>query len=304
MAKWGEGDPRWIVEERADATNVNNWHWTERDASNWSMDKLKTLFLAVQVQNEEGTSKSGVQYKGHVEIPNLSDENSVDEVEISVSLAKDEPDTNLVALMKEEGVKLLREAMGIYISTLKTEFTQGMILPTLNGESVDPTGQPALKTEERTLSQAKAAPSKTQARPVGVKIPTCKITLRDTFLTSPEELYRVFTTQELVQAFTHAPAVLEADKGGKFHLVDGNVTGEFTDLVPEKHIVMKWRFKSWPEGHFATITLTFNDKNGETEVCMEGRGIPAPEEERTRQGWQRYYFEGIKQTFGYGARLF
>ena len=27
MAKWGQGDPRWIVEERADATNVNNWHW-------------------------------------------------------------------------------------------------------------------------------------------------------------------------------------------------------------------------------------------------------------------------------------
>uniref|UniRef100_A0A2K5SBS4 Activator of HSP90 ATPase activity 1 n=1 Tax=Cebus imitator TaxID=2715852 RepID=A0A2K5SBS4_CEBIM len=189
MAKWGEGDPRWIVEERADATNVNNWHWTERDASNWSTEKLKTLFLAVQVQNEEGkcevievskldgeasinnrkgkliffyewsiklnwtgTSKSGVQYKGHVEIPNLSDENSVDEVEISVSLAKDEPDTNLVALMKEEGVKLLREAMGIYISTLKTEFTQGMILPTMNGESVDPLGQPALKTEERKVN--------------------------------------------------------------------------------------------------------------------------------------------------------
>ncbi|XP_042108733.1 activator of 90 kDa heat shock protein ATPase homolog 1 isoform X2 [Ovis aries] len=295
MAKWGEGDPRWIVEERADATNVNNWHWTERDASNWSTDKLKTLFLAVRVQNEEGkcevtevskldgeasinnrkgkliffyewsvklnwtgTSKSGVQYKGHVEIPNLSDENSVDEVEISVSLAKDEPDTNLVALMKEEGVKLLREAMGIYISTLKTEFTQGMILPTMNGESVDPAGPPALKTEER----------------------------------------------KFVQAFTHAPAVLEADKGGKFHLVDGNVSGEFTDLVPEKYIAMKWRFKSWPEGHFAIITLTFIDKNGETELCMEGRGIPAPEEERTRQGWQRYYFEGIKQTFGYGARLF
>ncbi|XP_012868902.1 PREDICTED: activator of 90 kDa heat shock protein ATPase homolog 1 [Dipodomys ordii] len=188
MAKWGEGDPRWIVEERADATNVNNWHWTERDASNWSTEKLKTLFLAVRVQNEEGkcevtevnkldgeasinnrkgkliffyewnvklnwtgTSKSGVQYKGHVEIPNLSDENSVDEVEISVSLAKDEPDTNLVALMKEEGVKLLREAMGIYISTLKTEFTQGMILPTVNGESVDPVGQPAPKTEERKV---------------------------------------------------------------------------------------------------------------------------------------------------------
>ena len=41
-----------------------------------------------------GTSKSGVQYKGHVEIPNLSDENRVDEMEISVSFARDEPDTN------------------------------------------------------------------------------------------------------------------------------------------------------------------------------------------------------------------
>uniref|UniRef100_A0A8D2ARL3 Uncharacterized protein n=1 Tax=Sciurus vulgaris TaxID=55149 RepID=A0A8D2ARL3_SCIVU len=60
----------------------------------------------------------------------------------------------------------------------------GMILPT-----------PALKTEER---KTKSAPQKTQAKPVGVKIPTCKITLRETFLTSPEELYRVFTTQEVV----------------------------------------------------------------------------------------------------------
>lgn len=47
------------------------------------------------------------------------------------------------------------------------------------------------------LPQAKSAPSKSQARPVGVKIPTCKITLRESFLTSPEELYRVFTTQEV-----------------------------------------------------------------------------------------------------------
>lgn len=36
---------------------------------------------------------------------------------------------------------------------------------------------------------------------------------------------------QLVQAFTHAPAMLEADKGGKFHMVDGNVSGEFTELV-------------------------------------------------------------------------
>ena len=41
MAKWGEGDPRWIVEERPDATNVNNWHWTEKNADAWSKSKIR-----------------------------------------------------------------------------------------------------------------------------------------------------------------------------------------------------------------------------------------------------------------------
>ncbi|ELW61825.1 Activator of 90 kDa heat shock protein ATPase like protein 1 [Tupaia chinensis] len=89
----------------------------------WPMDKLKTLFLAVRVQNEEGrcevtaaskldgeasinnrkgkltffyewsirlnwtgTSKSGVQYKGPVEIPDVSDGNGVGEVELREGL--------------------------------------------------------------------------------------------------------------------------------------------------------------------------------------------------------------------------
>ncbi|XP_077179450.1 activator of 90 kDa heat shock protein ATPase homolog 1 isoform X1 [Paroedura picta] len=339
MAKWGEGDPRWIVEQRADATNVNNWHWTERDASNWSSEKLKTLLLSVRAENEEGScevtevskldgeasinnrkgkliffyewniklawtgiSNTGVKYKGHVEIPNLSDENDIDDIEISVSLAKDEPDTNLLFLMRKEGVQKIASALETYISTLKTEFTQGMILPTVNGEQSEPTPLPVCKPEKQKAPEH-AAGNAFKSKSVGVKIPTCKINLKEVFLTSPDELYRIFITQELVQAFTHSPAVVEADKGGKFQLLDGSVTGEFIELVPEKQITMKWRFKSWPEGHFATINLAFSDKADETEVRLEGKGIPAQEEERTREGWQRYYFEGIKQTFGYGARL-
>ena len=54
MAKWGEGDPRWIVEERPDATNVNNWHWTEKNADQWSKDKLKELLC------RSGTQGSGL----------------------------------------------------------------------------------------------------------------------------------------------------------------------------------------------------------------------------------------------------
>ncbi|XP_018583362.1 activator of 90 kDa heat shock protein ATPase homolog 1 [Scleropages formosus] len=337
MAKWGEGDPRWIVEERADATNVNNWHWTERDVTSWSSDKLKELLLGVYVENEEGsceitevsklegeasinnrkgkliffyewdvkatwkgTSNMGVRYTGNLEVPNLSDENDMDELDISVTLCKDEPETPLIFLMKQEGVKKIRTALRSYVDCLKTEFTQGMILPTANGVSKQQESQCSVKVDKTQFGSASSAPRPT----TGVKIPTCKFTMKETFLTSPEELYRVFTNQEMVQAFTHGAALVEGEKGGKFRLLDGNVLGEFQELVPEQKIVMKWRYNTWPCEHYATVTINLTDHGSDTELSMECKGVPGSEEERTREGWQRYYFEAIKQTFGYGARLY
>lgn len=43
MAKVGEGDARWIVEERADGANVNAWHWAERDVLPWAKRRLQEL---------------------------------------------------------------------------------------------------------------------------------------------------------------------------------------------------------------------------------------------------------------------
>ncbi|XP_051502820.1 activator of 90 kDa heat shock protein ATPase homolog 1-like [Myxocyprinus asiaticus] len=340
MAKWGEGDPRWIVEERADATNVNNWHWTERDATNWSSEKLKELLMGLQVESEEGkceitevsqvegeasinnrkgkliffyewnlkatwtgTSKSGIKYKGNIEVPNLSDENDMDELDISVSLCKDEPKTALLSLMRGEGASKVRTALASYVGLLKTEFTQGMILPTANGmtKQQTETAQAPTKASKTQIGSCNPTPPPPST---GVKIPTCKFSLKDTFLTSPEELYRVFLSQEMVQAFTRSGAVVEAEKGGKFRLLDGNVNGEFQELVPEEKIVMKWRFNSWPCEHYATVTLIFTDKGNETELKIECRAVPESEEERTRNGWQRYYCQAIKQTFGYGAQLY
>lgn len=340
MAKWGEGDPRWIVEERADATNVNNWHWTERDVTGWSTDKIKELLLGVCVEGDQGTcevtavdtmegeasinnrkgkliffyewnikatwtgtTKSGIKYKGTIEVPNLSDENDMDDLDISIALGKDEPLTPLADLMKKEGEKKVRLALGTYVSLLKTEFSQGMILPTANGMPSQKQPQETPPKAKMDTSQAGLSSSASLST-TGVKIPTCKFSLKDTFLTAPEELYRCFVNHEMVRAFTHADAVVENHKGGKFRLLDGNVCGEFLDLVPDEKIVMKWRFKTWPSEHYATVTLTLKDKGDETELSLEARGVPTNEEERTKEGWQRYYLEGIKQTFGFGARLY
>eukprot|EP00262_Sarcandra_glabra_P003503 TRINITY_DN1423_c0_g1_i1.p1 TRINITY_DN1423_c0_g1~~TRINITY_DN1423_c0_g1_i1.p1 ORF type:complete len:398 (-),score=59.79 TRINITY_DN1423_c0_g1_i1:158-1210(-) len=54
MAKYGEGDKRWIVEERADGANVHNWHWAETNCFEWSRNLLSNLLQNLTIFDGEG----------------------------------------------------------------------------------------------------------------------------------------------------------------------------------------------------------------------------------------------------------
>lgn len=47
MARWGEGDPRWLVQDRPDdGVNINGWHWEERDRLAWARDRVPAVLVA------------------------------------------------------------------------------------------------------------------------------------------------------------------------------------------------------------------------------------------------------------------
>ena len=54
MAKYGEGDKRWIVEERPDGANVHNWHWAETDYLEWSRNLFSKHLSNLTVLDGEG----------------------------------------------------------------------------------------------------------------------------------------------------------------------------------------------------------------------------------------------------------
>ena len=175
MAKWGEGDPRWIVEERPDAVNVNNWHWTEKEASPWSRETFHKLFLGMVIEKPTvgkvtidalGTVQgeacinnrkakliyiydwdielkwsgrvNGIDQviNGMIRIPNISDENDIDEIDISVTVNEDDKKAypayadTLKEMVRKEGTNPLRLKCGEYVRMLKNEFSGGVILPT------------------------------------------------------------------------------------------------------------------------------------------------------------------------------
>lgn len=199
MARWGEGDPRWIVEERPDAINVNNWHWTEKEASPWSRETFDTLFINMIIEDGSHTSKIeslgtiqgeacinnrkaklifiydwDIELKfagkaigqeksiyGIIRVPNLSDENDIDEIDVSVTVndddKKSEPDLSdsVKQMIRTIGTPLIRAKCEQYVKMLKNEFSGGVILPTKTTN--DKTSVPIAKAPITNPSNTAAA---------------------------------------------------------------------------------------------------------------------------------------------------
>jgi len=341
MAKWGEGDPRWIVEDRPDGVNVNNWHWVEKNATNWSKEKLKELLKGLKVENEKGTCEikeitsiegeasannrkakliffyefeikgewSGIlnddvkSYKGKFVIPNLSEENEPTDIDVNVTADKNCDEAyKLKEIVRLDGTKLIQECMAKYIADLRIEYSQNIILPTKGND------QPKPKSTSTGENKSKAEINKfiTTEKPseVGVRLSTKTLTMTETFQCPPSDLYRALTFRPMVEAYMGSDIVFEASKGERFSIAGGNIHGQFTELVTDKKISKQWRVKSWPDDHYSEVTIELTDKDGKTKLSLKQTGVPEKELEKTREGWKANYWDRMRQIFGWGARLF
>jgi activator of HSP90 ATPase len=156
----------------------------------------------------------------------------------------------------------------------------------------------------KSVLTAPVASKAVQQQRLGVKIQCRNLSTTEEFKCSVDELYRALTDKEMVRAFTQNMAQLDAEKGGRFVMFNGNVSGEFTELVLNKKIEMRWRFKTWPDEHYSNVTIDLTQKDDGTELRLTQTGVPTSEYDRTKEGWQNYYWKSIKQTFGYGAFIY
>jgi hypothetical protein len=72
MAKLGEGDDRWIVQERADGANCNNWHWTTKDMTARVKAELSEKMRALKFSGEllEGCHITSDEITGEASVNN------------------------------------------------------------------------------------------------------------------------------------------------------------------------------------------------------------------------------------------
>jgi len=289
MAKYGEGDKRWIVEDRPDGANVHNWHWAERDCLEWSRSLLSSLLCNLTILDGEGGLRiktrsldkldgeayvnirkgkiipgyelslslsfegeviDSLKVTGTVEIPYIADENADEDPDIRIVIRDDEGPVG----------KRIKEAFMSKGNPVILEKVRAYVQAMAKGGPAK--DELEVKKPKATAGSAVAPPGAAAAAPkVEEKKEKKKekegfktITVTEKFSCRAKDIYEILMDENRWKGFTQSNARISREVGGLFSLFDGSVTGTNEELQEGKLIVQKWRFGSWPDGIHSTVS--------------------------------------------------
>lgn len=289
MAKYGEGDKRWIVEDRPDGANVHNWHWAETDCLAWSRDLLTKLLSNLTILDGEGDlfvkTKKVDKVEGDAYV-NIRKGKIIPGYEISVTLSweGEARDADGKSLLKVDGAVEIP-----YIAdenadedpevkvTVKDEGPIGRRIK----EAMVAKGKPVILEKVRVYvkSMAQGGPAKDEAeakkiapksnstssaaavkKEVVVEKKEGKkgfktISMTEKFSCRASNLYEILMDENRWKGFTQSNAKISKEVGGEFSIFDGSVTGKNLELQNGKLIVQNWRFGNWPDGIQSKVKL-------------------------------------------------
>ncbi|KAF5941237.1 hypothetical protein HYC85_022404 [Camellia sinensis] len=317
MAKYGEGDKRWIVEDRPDGANVHNWHWAETDCLEWSrtlltkllsnqtlLDGESNLFIKTKnLDKLDGEAYVNVR-KGKI-IPgyelnlSLSWEGQAKDSDGQTLLCADgiveipyisdenaDEDPEIRVSVKDEGPigKRLKEAFMAEGKPFVLEQVRVYVSAMANGgpakDELD-VKKPAKKAAEAAAlaPPPEVAVVKKEEGKKKKKEGFKTISMTEKFSCRAKDLYEIMMDENRWKGFTHSNARISKEVGGEFSIFDGSVTGTNVELQEGKLIAQKWRFGSWPDGIQSMVRLAFDESEpGVTTVKLTHTDVP--EEDR------------------------
>ncbi|KAK4281799.1 hypothetical protein QN277_013251 [Acacia crassicarpa] len=335
MARYGEGDKRWIVEERPDGTNVHNWHWAETDCLEWSRSFFNNLLSNLVLLDSEADlfikTKKVDRVAGEAYV-NIRKGKIIPGYEISLTLswegeAKDSDGKSLLKVNGTVEIPYISDENADEDPELKvTVKGEGPIAKRLK-EAMISKGKPLILEKVKiwvqsmakggpvqdSLEKKKVAPRNAPAKnEIAVEKESKKgfktINLTERLNCRASDLYEILMDENRWKGFTQSNARISKEVGGEFSIFDGSVKGTNVELQEGKLIVQQWRFESWPDGLQSLVRLVFEEtepgvtiiKLTHTDVPTQDRYGNATVVENTERGWRELIFQRIKTVFGFG----
>lgn len=112
---------------------------------------------------------------------------------------------------------------------------------------------------------------------------------------APEEIYNALVKPFAIALWTGAKVQMEEKEGTEFSLFDGDIAGMNLEFVPNKKIVQEWYFGEQEERSIVTIDL--REDKIYTRIELTHTNIPDEAFDDMKEGWDDYYFGGLKEFF-------
>lgn len=266
MAKYGEGDKRWIVEDRPDGTNVHNWHWSETDCLEWSKTQLSNSLSSLPILTGEGnlfiklTKIDKIEGEAYV---NIRKGKIIPGYELSLSIlfegeAIDEAGNSILKTDGKVEIPYIADENADEDPDFRvTVNDEGPIGKRIKEAFLGKGKEVVLeKIREYVESMAKGGPcrdeleSKKVVPKPGSKIVASSevkkevkkevkskerqgfktIKLSEKFSCRAVDLYEILMDENRWKGFTQSNAKISKDVGGEFSIFDGSVTGTNVEL--------------------------------------------------------------------------
>eukprot|EP01086_Lenisia_limosa_P009961 TRINITY_DN3373_c0_g2_i2.p1 TRINITY_DN3373_c0_g2~~TRINITY_DN3373_c0_g2_i2.p1 ORF type:complete len:344 (-),score=94.38 TRINITY_DN3373_c0_g2_i2:30-1061(-) len=338
MALSGKGDSRWIVSERTDGTNVNAWHWTEKDVFTWVKDNSPRLKGLVLFKDEEKDTECVVKKitecsgeatacnrKGKVkcwfdfklklkfECPLKNEEGEITTVhghilfsEICDDVKNAKYDAKITTESNNEDNKWVKskvvENKSIAcdaVAQLCADLQAHIPQPPPPSASPSPASTPKPIAFSPVPKTSSPPPATVEKKKKPFKTVRSKVHFTNNSCT---ELYLALTDASKVSAFTQSAAKfpVEAGEDAEFSFMDGAVFGNVSKLESHKKIEMKWQSKEWGvAAKPSNVVISIEEKDKGCCISVVQREVPREWYDKTKAGWDQLYWSRIKMVFGY-----
>lgn len=114
----------------------------------------------------------------------------------------------------------------------------------------------------------------------------------------PERVYRAWLDGGEISQITGQAAQIEDKAGGKFSIMDGQVTGEILTASPHDHIVQTWKMANMPEtDEEMKIDLAFEPTCTGTEMVLTHYGVPDGRTREAMAWWDENFLHPMRAYF-------
>lgn len=263
--------------------------------------------------SHQGKTKDGEDVSGTITIPEVAHDTEEDEYVVRLIVPRPpcgylltshqfETDVYSESLAKTPVKDLVRSQI---IPKLRSRFQQlGPALVAEHGKDIqhaadhkDPWPAAKVYSSSSVAKQGdepkSSSTTTTTSSGKGPSVNVTSLSDQEEFRCDAATLYQIFTDPQRIAAFTRSPPKTfeGARPGGKFELFGGNVSGEYVELKEPTAITQRWRLAQWPQGHYSTLCINFEQNNVDAVTIMrvEWSGVPIGQEEPTKRNWGEYY---------------